>query len=49
MELAYDLIGTYGFPVFVCLWFMLRTEKIIKGNTDAINNMRLVIDKCQKK
>ena len=35
-NLGVELIGTYGFPVFVCLWFMFRTEKIIKANTEAI-------------
>lgn len=38
-ELTADMIGTYGFPVFVCLWFMFRTEKIIKANTEAIINL----------
>ena len=31
-----ELIQAFGFPVFVCLWFMFRTEKIIKANTQAI-------------
>ena len=36
---AMNLIGAYGFPIFVCLWFMFRTEKIIKANTEAIINL----------
>jgi len=35
-ELGLEVITQYGFPVFVCLWFMLRTEKIIKSNTAAL-------------
>jgi len=34
-----ELIGTYGFPIFVCLWFMFRTEKIIKENTKALHEI----------
>lgn len=37
------LISTLGFPIVVCLWFMLRTEKIIMKNTEAINNLILII------
>ena len=32
-------ITQLGFPIFVCIWFMFRTEKIIKANTDAINEL----------
>jgi len=32
----YELITNLGFPIFVCLWFMLRTEKIIKNNTNVM-------------
>lgn len=31
-----DLISTVGFPIFVCLWFMLRTEKVIGNNTKVM-------------
>ena len=34
-ELA-PFIGTYGFPVFVSLWFMWRLEKFISNNTKAL-------------
>ena len=32
-----NLISTVGFPIVVCLWFMLRTEKVIINNTKALN------------
>ena len=32
-----QLISNLGFPIAVCLWFMLRTEKVIKSNTDALH------------
>lgn len=38
-------IKELGFPIFVCLWFMLRTERIIKNNTKALNRNSTVIEK----
>lgn len=37
------LIGSYAFPIVMCLWFMLRTEKIIQSNTQATENQTKVI------
>jgi hypothetical protein len=34
-----DVITSIGFPIAMCLWFMLRTEKVIKENTKAIHEM----------
>ena len=31
-----NLIQNVGFPIFVCLYFMLRFEKILKSNTEAL-------------
>lgn len=38
MEIT-SLISTVGFPIFMVVWFMVRTEKVINRNTDAVNNM----------
>lgn len=35
-----DLISSVGFPIAVCIWFMFRTEKIIKDNTAAIRELK---------
>jgi len=35
-ELVYQVIKDFGFPVFIVAWFMLRTEKIIEKNTEAL-------------
>jgi len=32
-----ELIKNLGFPIFVCLYFMLRFEKILKANTEALH------------
>ena len=45
VEEFYNVIGTFGFPIFVCLWFMFRTEKIINRNTAALQE----ISKCMSK
>jgi hypothetical protein len=45
MEAALSIIQNFGFPVAVCLWFMLRTEKIISKNTEAVNNLALILRK----
>jgi hypothetical protein len=31
-----QLISTVGFPIVMCLWFMFRTETVIKANTEAL-------------
>ena len=34
-----SLIGTVGFPIAMCLWFMFRMEKVIQNNTEALNKL----------
>jgi len=36
MEEYLNMISNFGFPIFVCLYFMFRFEKILKSNTEAI-------------
>ena len=48
-ETAMIIIGNYGFPIGMCLWFMFRTEKIIQNNTSTMTKIQEVIEKCQKK
>jgi len=44
------LIGQFGFPIFVTLWFMFRTEKIITRNTEAIEKMGDIVSRlCNSK
>jgi hypothetical protein len=47
---AISLIQTVGFPIFVVIWFMFRTEKVLKANTEAILNLtKLIGDKLNDK
>ena len=34
-----NIVTSVGFPIAMCLWFMLRTEKVIKENTKATNDL----------
>lgn len=33
------LIASIGFPAFMCIWFMFRTEKIIERNTKVMEKV----------
>ena len=43
-----ELLYNFGFPVFVVIWFMFRTEKILKENTIAINNLASALTRIVK-
>jgi len=34
-----DIIQNVGFPIFMVIWFVLRTEKVINNNTDVIRKV----------
>ena len=42
------LIGTYGFPIFVCIWFMWRMEKFIQENTKVLNALCVSVNLMRK-
>ena len=45
-----SLVGNYGFPILVTMWFMFRTEKIIIRNTEAIDKLSGMVEQlCVKK
>lgn len=47
IETSYlDVISSVGFPIFVALWFMMRTEKVIGNNTRALDRVEQIISKC---
>lgn len=39
------IIGSYAFPIAMCVWFMLRTEKFIQANTEATNKLQITLEK----
>lgn len=45
MDEIINLLREFGFPIFVVLWFMFRTEKILARNTEAIIKLSEAINK----
>ena len=43
MMLIDQLIIQYGFPITMCMWFMFKSDKTLQKNTDALNNLILII------
>jgi hypothetical protein len=43
-----ELLFNFGFPIFVVLWFMFRTEKILKENTCALNKISDILHTINK-
>jgi len=44
-----SLVGSVGFPIALAVWFMIRTEKVITNNTATLEQIKIVIEKCQRK
>ena len=38
------LVGSVGFPIAMCFWFMYRTEGVIKSNTEALTALTTKIN-----
>ena len=36
------LVQTVGFPIFICIWFLIRTEKVLQAAVDAVNRLALI-------
>ena len=41
-------ISTVGFPIAVCLFVLYRLETSMKANTEAINQLKLIIERLIK-
>lgn len=49
VDLFGRLIGTVGFPIFVCVWYMLVQNKESKYMTTAINELtKAITTMCAK-
>jgi hypothetical protein len=46
MENWLFIVKDVGFPIAVCLYFMIINNKTIKGNTDALNGIKMAIQFC---
>jgi len=43
MESITMLISNVGFPIVIALYFILKTERVIRNNTIAITEMKTLI------
>lgn len=43
-----EIITNYGFPIFLSIYLLVRTEKKLENLTSAINNLNLTIQKQEK-
>jgi hypothetical protein len=39
-----DFIGRVGFPVFVAVWLLVRSDKILRALTDAVTKLTAVLE-----
>ena len=39
-----SIISSVGFPIFITIWFMMRTEKYIEANTRTLQSLADKID-----
>ena len=42
------MITQVGFPIFVALYLILKTERVIKTNTEALTSIKIVMQSCKK-
>ena len=43
MEELIQIISNVGFPITVALYFMLRLDKVVKDNTEALIELKTII------
>jgi hypothetical protein len=43
------LVSNVGFPIAISMWFMFRTEKVIRSNTEALDSIKVVMQTCPKR
>ena len=48
MEQYIAIISQVGFPIFVALYMILKTERVIKTNTEALTSIQVVMQSCKK-
>jgi hypothetical protein len=47
-ELVFNAIEKFGIQATMLLWFMFRTETVIKKNNDCLLQFTSTIQKCKK-
>lgn len=48
VDLFLRVISQAGFPIFVAVWLLLKSDKQMEALTSAIEKMSALIEKCTK-
>jgi len=48
VTLATQFISSVGFPIFVAVWMLLRSDKLQQQTNDTLIKLTEVIDKCAR-
>ena len=43
-----EVISNVGFPIAMCMYFVVKVEKSINNNTQALQEVKKVMDNCPK-
>jgi len=43
----YHAISTIGFPIFVAVYLLIKVERVVDSNTEAIINLKEIIMKMK--
>lgn len=49
VELATQFVSQLGFPIFVAVWLLVRSDKRTKELTTAIRELTHVVRECPKR
>jgi len=41
-----DVISNVGFPIAMCIYFVIKVEKSINNNTQALQEVKKVMSNC---
>lgn len=48
-DFLFNFISNVGFPIAMCVYFVVKTEKAINNNTKALQEVKQVMSVCQRK
>ena len=43
-----DVISNVGFPIAMCIYFVVKVERAINNNTQALQEVKKVMNNCQR-
>lgn len=46
VDIIIKLISQLGFPIFVAVWLLVKTDKLLSENTKALKDLKEVLQSC---